>query len=256
MIGKGPTFQDWLHFVISLLFVSVGVFFLSQEPQNQKMYFVVIFFSFGLLVSIWTILRKRSIRADLGKGDITVAGHEPLFAKKGRYFLLGFGLLPVGLASILIGKNDSHSLLIIIGLIVLFASLFLFYICLFRLGKSYLQFEYSGFRVATKNISYLIHWNNIERVTPMEIADNDFLLIGLASKERLVSGIQKNTNPKYVNKMLKSFDRNLSMYGHEIWLNPFMFGTNVVILAKTMQRYIERPETRAELKAGGYTPHK
>jgi hypothetical protein len=243
-VRPGSSLLDWLLVVVMLLFTSAGVF-IGVVKHERKGWGVAVLFGGFLAVGIWSILRKRRIRAHYAALDVQVRGGVPIQAPRRSPLVWTGGVAVFGLALSVLGPRDEWVLrAIFIGLAVVGTVRFLL-VALGVAPRPALIFEPAGLRWVARRRSYLLEWDNIARVRPGEMHGHDLLLIDVASPERLL----RTASPEYAKRLPKALGFNRSWYGADLAIMPMAYGLDVALLARSMRRYVEDPATRAELAA-------
>ena len=236
--------RDWFLIFASGLFVAGGVF-LGVVRHERRGWGAAVLFGAGLAVGVWSILRKRRIRAHYAALDVQVRGGVPIQAARRTGLVWTGGVAVLGIALWVLGLGDHWVMKAIsVALAVLGAAFFLL-VALGVTPRPALIFEPGGLRWVAGRRSYLLEWDNVARVWPGELHGHDLLLIDVANLERLL----RTASPEYARRLPKLVGSCRGWYGADLVIMPMGFGLDVALLARLMRRYVEEPATRAELAA-------
>jgi hypothetical protein len=238
----GSAARDWFLVVVGALFTAAGAF-IGVVKHDPKGWGGAVFFGACAAVGIWTIVRRRRIRAHFAALDVQVPGGVPIQAAKATSLVWTGSVAVVGIALSLLGLGDEWFLRAFsVGLAVLGGVLFLL-VALGVTPRPALVFEPAGLRWCAGQRSYLLEWDNVARVWPGEIHGHDLLLVDVANHERL----RHTASPAYAVRLPKALGFNRGWYGADVVFMPGAYGLDVALLARAMRRYVEHPESRAEL---------
>jgi len=234
--------RDWYLVLAGTVFTAGGVF-LGVVKHERKGWGAAVFFGACLAVGVWSLLRKRRIRAHYAAHDVQVRGGVPIQAPRRTGLVWTGGTAALGIALWVLGLGDQWVIeAIAIGLAVLGTGLFLL-VALGVTPRPALIFEPAGLRWVARRRSYLLEWDNVAKVWPGELHGHDLLLIDVANLERLF----RTASPEYARRLPKLVGSCRGWYGADLVIMPGSFGLDVALLARLMRRYVEEPATRAEL---------
>ncbi len=236
--------RDWYLVFAGGVLTASGVF-LGLVKHERKGWGAAVFFGACLAVGVWSILRKRRIRAHYAALDVQVRGGVPIQTPRRTGLVWTGGTAALGIALWVLGLGEHWVInAISVVLAVLGTALFLL-IALGVTPRPALVFEPDGLRWVARRRSYLVEWDNLARVWPGELHGHDLLLIDVAALDRLF----RTASPEYARGLPKLVGSCRGWYGADLVIMPGGFGLDVALLARLMRRYVEEPATRAELAA-------
>ena len=248
----GPSFQDWLFASFTALLALCGLLIAWVEGERAG-FAVFNFFGACTAVGVWVILRKRRIRIHAAVKDVKMPGFTPLRARRSsrvawtaRIAAVGFGMWATGSAF------GTVVVAIGAGLAVL-GTLLSIGIVLDVLPGPYLQFEPAGLRMGQRRYSFLIEWENMARVAPVEMHSHDHLLVEVHDIDRLHATL--HPGPVASDRLAKLIRSNRTWFGADVAIMTMQYGTDVALLGRAVARYAGNPGCRGELEPRCESPH-
>lgn len=239
----GPSFRDWLLGVVSVLLALCGLIMLLSGERMGIAVFVL--FSGGAATAVWTIVRKRQIRARTAAAPVPVRGFVPFRARRSHLMVWTAGIGVVGIAIWSTGAAGGAVFVWIgAGLAILGAVLSV----LIALGVSahaYLQFEPAGLRLGQRRYSFLLEWDNVVELSPGEFHGHDVLRIHVRDLDRLRATLEPTAIGAA--RLAKAIRSSRQWFDADITLIAMHYGTDIGVLAPAITRYMTDPDARGEL---------
>lgn len=251
MNWRGTTIRDWLLLAVSVAFVVVSLVLLVAGGHGTAPLATFAFFGMCSVVAIHSVrakLRMHTLRNDRS-ATLFVTGGAPLVASRARAIGLSLGIAALGAFLTITGESIGAEFVVVS---VLMAGLGAAMLVAFALGmgqRPTLTFTPEGLRFDGDTITYLAPWDAID-VRLLTVQDQPFVGLWLRDPARVVSTAQVRVADTVTEraKLSQRIEKSLRWNGLHLTLSAPAYGVETLPLMRAMQRYIDQPEARAELR--------
>lgn len=243
----GPTPRDWLLLFVSLAFVAIGALLVALGRARRENVAALVFFAGCAAVGVWTIVRKREMRASTSALRVEVVGGVPIPMKRSTPAIMGASLVVVA-ATMIWGYREMPVHILVCCVVMAGAgAAVLVLLSLGRIGGATLTFASEGLRIANAKGSFLLHWSNVASVLAAEHYRNPAVLIRVRDVGMLVESATGPDVAAARASVAKSVQRNRKWAACDVFVSPFQFGIDPVLFAKLVTEYAGDPGRRGEL---------
>lgn len=236
--NRGPGFGDWALFGVSILFCSIGVLMLFDEPPAALA--IIGTFGAGALFSGLRIRSKRRRQA-FAATSVAVAGGVELHGSLSRMGMVTGFILLVGIAPFLI--PDAPLLARIAGGVALGLGGWSLYALLTgRFTRRFLRFDPLGLTINEVKYEYTVPWDAMMNVDEFDLYRNACVGITVSDPDALLF------RPESMKaKVLKGFANNRALSGRDIVVMAVHYNVPAESLCGAIRNYAQDAAARADL---------
>ncbi|HEY8378530.1 MAG TPA: hypothetical protein VIK91_18675 [Nannocystis sp.] len=245
----GPTSRDWLLLAVSAAFVAAGLLLILREPGRPVGFLGVLFFGLCLAVAVDNLVRKRRAARQWSDPTLTVhiVGGEDIPVDTRRIRAAGIGLLVVGAALALLGRDLGAMFVALSLVLALLGAGGLVALALGYTGRSALRFSPEALWIIAGRYRYPVRWDNIAAVDLAELHDQPFVRIHVRDRDAVLAAVDP---PDAARAVTRAFAQNAALLGAEIAVFARLYRVDEVVLLRAIARYAADPQARAELAPG------
>ncbi|MEM7179578.1 MAG: hypothetical protein AAF518_01600 [Spirochaetota bacterium] len=238
---------NWIAFLVSFAFASTGIllsFTAKSSVDRNNIFSFTLFFGFCTAVLGYFIFQKylEDKRNAIPITDVQLSSTVLRMNKGKVFFVSTLSTLCFALIAYLATFNPIFTY-VCYGISAL-AALMLVGLAVGFVANDEVHFQAEGIHFRARTITFFLEWSNIYSVDLVEWNSNPFLLFQVLSQENVL----RDLGEKQQKKLAKIMAWNQGFFNAPLTLQPAVYGVSPVLLAKLIQKYIEFPETRQELK--------
>jgi len=245
-VKAGPGIKDGLLLLVSGTFTAVGLLLLIAGRGGRGPIAVSTFFGMCTCIAVWSIVEKRRMAESLEVTRVEIVGSVPIPARQGIRWAMGIGLTVGGGVMAWSGGPIGAGFQAISLFLVAVGVVLMGLLATGRAGGQTLTFEPEGLRFGNRRGSFLVRWTNFARVEVIEFQSNPALVASVHDVGELVASAGGAGTPEG-RKVARAVVQNRTWVGWDLFLLPYHFGIDAVLLAKAVASYVEDPSRRAEL---------
>jgi hypothetical protein len=206
-----------------------------------------VFFGGCAAIAVWTIVRKREMRASASALRVDVVGGVPIPMKRSTPAIMGASLVLVA-ATMLWGYRSMPIHILLCCLVMGGAgAALLVLLALGRVGGGTLTFEPEGLRITNAKGAYLVHWSNVTSAHAAEYHRNPAVLLRVRDVAKLVESATGPDVTAARASVAKAVQRNRTWAACDVFVSTFQYGIDPVLFAKAVVEYAGDPERRGQL---------
>ncbi|SVC97922.1 uncharacterized protein METZ01_LOCUS350776, partial [marine metagenome] len=237
-VRLGPTLRDWFVIVSGALF-TVACIFMIAKTNELRGYAFTAFFGGGTAFYGWAVWGKIQAQRAQSFDDVRAIGSVRLQANPRFHIVMALWLCVTGPLLALAAIERSNPVMTWGGWIVGgFGVFLLIWHASGRSAQPFLQFEPEGLRIGQRKYSFLLAWDNIATVTTGMRLEHPALFFTVHNRAQLLAtSVIHIPRKDGTSPIVELLEANRLYYERDIVIIPFQYGTNITLLAKSIQTY-------------------
>lgn len=245
----GPSTRDWLLFIGSSLFTTVGLVIIALTGKPAG-YATAGFFGGCTALHGWMLFVKIRAEKETSSPSTETLGTTRFQSRPSQFVAVALGLCVLGTILGITQSQTSATIGSVSWCIAATGVGMLGWFFSGRLVTPYIELETDGIQFVEKQYSFTLSWDNISTMKPGEALHHRALFFKVNNLEQLINSVNYHGsyNPE-LNPLQVMIEANQSYYKTDLLVLPFQYGTNMVALTNTFKLYIENPARRDSLEA-------
>jgi hypothetical protein len=241
-----------LVLLLSLAFTGAGIFlaFKPGMPETKNALAVALFFGFCSGIALWQLISearfKRRIKT---QQDVSIQGGIRIYNRIPSQFVVGGLVTAIGLAMFILADFSLGFRLTSLAMGILGVAWLI--LMAMGVGRRYLAFSAAGLEMGTSALRLWVQWDNVQSIALRQIQSMLCIGISVISTDRLLAAVRaKGPNPDHqARRQVKAMAWNVNLYGCHLVLYPAQHGLDPAYLFQALERYLNDPKSREELRA-------